>query len=37
MISKLNEIIAAMHSDGTLTDLSLKWYGVDLTTVIKPQ
>jgi polar amino acid transport system substrate-binding protein len=37
MLSKLNEIIAAMHSDGTLTDLSLKWYGIDLTTVVKSQ
>lgn len=37
MLAKLNEIVAAMHSDGTLTNLSLKWYGIDLTTVIKPQ
>jgi len=35
MLAKLNEIIKAMHDDGTLTDLSLKWYGIDLT-VIKP-
>lgn len=25
-------IVAEMHSDGTLTSLSEKWYGVDLTT-----
>ncbi|MGC8874156.1 MAG: transporter substrate-binding domain-containing protein [Chloroflexia bacterium] len=31
MIAKLNEIIRAMHEDGTLTRLSLKWYGVDIT------
>jgi len=35
MIAKLNEIIAAMHSDGTLTELSLEWYGVDITTLVK--
>ena len=31
--AKIAEIIAAMHADGTLTELSMKWYGVDLTTV----
>ncbi|MDY7040603.1 MAG: ABC transporter substrate-binding protein [Chloroflexota bacterium] len=36
MLDKLNEIIAAMHEDGTLTELSLKWYGLDLTKTIKP-
>jgi polar amino acid transport system substrate-binding protein len=25
------DIIAAMHADGTLTALSVKWFGVDLT------
>ncbi len=29
--AKLSEIIAAMHADGTLTGLSEKWFGVDLT------
>ncbi len=29
--AKLAEIIAAMHADGTLTALSVKWFGVDLT------
>jgi polar amino acid transport system substrate-binding protein len=28
----VSEIIDQMHADGTLTDLSKKWYGVDLTT-----
>lgn len=31
--ARITEIIAAMHADGTLTKLSMKWYGVDLTTV----
>jgi peptide/nickel transport system substrate-binding protein len=31
MVAKLNEVLAAMHSDGTLTDLSMKWYEADLT------
>lgn len=31
--AKIAEIVAAMHADGTLTALSEKWYGVDLTTV----
>ena len=30
-LAKLNEILDAMHADGTLTKLSMKWYGVDLT------
>ena len=29
--AKVKEIITAMHQDGTLTDLSMKWYEVDLT------
>ncbi len=29
--ARLAEIIGAMHADGTLTNLSMKWYGVDLT------
>jgi len=27
----IGEIIEEMHSDGTLTELSMKWYGTDLT------
>jgi len=37
MIKKLNEIIQAMHDDGTLSDLSMKWYGVDITKKVKPE
>lgn len=33
MLAKLNEIIAAMHEEGVLSELSVKWYGIDLTTV----
>lgn len=29
--AKLKGIVEAMHADGTLTQLSKKWYGVDLT------
>ena len=36
MIAKLNEIIAAMHNDGTLTKLSIKWYGIDITKKVGP-
>jgi peptide/nickel transport system substrate-binding protein len=35
-VAKLNEILAEMHSDGTLTELSEEWYGLDLTTIIRP-
>jgi peptide/nickel transport system substrate-binding protein len=37
ILGKLNEIIAAMHADGTLTQLSIKWYGIDLTKLTKPE
>ena len=37
MLAKLNEILAEMHADGTLVDLSLEWYGLDYTTVVAPQ
>ncbi|HJR91445.1 MAG TPA: transporter substrate-binding domain-containing protein [Acidimicrobiia bacterium] len=30
-IERVSEIIDEMHSDGTLTDLSNEWFGVDLT------
>ena len=36
MVAKLNEILDEMHSDGTLTELSLEWYGIDITTLIEP-
>jgi polar amino acid transport system substrate-binding protein len=36
MLAKLNEILEEMHGDGTLTDLSLEWYGIDYTTVVAP-
>jgi polar amino acid transport system substrate-binding protein len=29
--AKLAEIVDAMHQDGTLSELSMKWYGADLT------
>ncbi len=32
LVERVSEIIDEMHADGTLTDLSEKWYGVDLTT-----
>ena len=31
--AKITEIVDAMHKDGTLTALSMKWYGADLTSV----
>ncbi|MGC9395248.1 MAG: transporter substrate-binding domain-containing protein, partial [Anaerolineae bacterium] len=31
LLAAIDEIIGQMHQDGTLTQLSLKWYGVDLT------
>lgn len=31
LIDEVTRIIQEMHSDGTLTDLSMKWYGEDLT------
>jgi len=32
LIEKVNEIIQGMHADGTLSELSMKWYGADFTT-----
>ncbi len=37
MLAKLNEIIAEMRADGTLTELSFEWYGVDITTLVQPE
>jgi polar amino acid transport system substrate-binding protein len=31
LLEKLSQIVADMHADGTLTELSMKWYGTDLT------
>jgi polar amino acid transport system substrate-binding protein len=31
LLDRVTEIIHEMHADGTLTELSMKWYGVDLT------
>lgn len=31
-VEKVTEVIQAMHADGTLLNLSNKWYGLDLTT-----
>lgn len=35
LIAEVNKIFAAMHADGTLSALSLKWFGVDLTKAPK--
>jgi polar amino acid transport system substrate-binding protein len=32
LVDAVSKIIEDMHADGTLTDLSMKWYGADLTT-----
>src|SRR5215217_6556614 len=32
LVDEVSKIVDQMHSDGTLTDLSMKWYGTDLTT-----
>ena len=29
--SEINNILMEMHNDGTLTDFSMKWFGVDIT------
>lgn len=31
LVDRISEIIEEMHADGTLSELSDKWYGVDLT------
>ena len=35
LTKKVSEIFEAMHKDGTLTKLSMKWYGFDVTKKIK--
>ena len=32
LVERVSEIIAAMHADGTLSGLSMEWFGEDLTT-----
>jgi polar amino acid transport system substrate-binding protein len=34
LVDAISEIIHEMHSDGTLSELSMKWYGIDLTTKV---
>jgi polar amino acid transport system substrate-binding protein len=31
LAKEVNKIVEEMHEDGTLTELSKKWYGYDLT------
>ena len=31
LVSAVNAIVEDMHADGTLTELSMEWYGTDLT------
>ena len=35
LIAKVNEVFTAMHKDGTLTGLSNKWFGMDITQAPK--
>jgi polar amino acid transport system substrate-binding protein len=32
LVEAVSQIVQDMHDDGTLTDLSMKWYDIDLTT-----
>lgn len=32
LVEKVSEIVAAMHADGTLSNLSVEWFGEDLTS-----
>lgn len=32
LVKRVSEIISEMHADGTMSDLSMKWFGEDLTT-----
>jgi polar amino acid transport system substrate-binding protein len=34
LVTAVSAIIEEMHADGTLTDLSMTWYGADLTTQV---
>jgi len=31
LLARLNGVVAAMHADGSLRALSIRWFGVDLT------
>jgi ABC-type amino acid transport substrate-binding protein len=31
LVDRISEIVTEMHDDGTLIELSEKWYGTDLT------
>jgi polar amino acid transport system substrate-binding protein len=31
LVAELNRIVTEMHEDGTLSELSMKWYGIDIT------
>ena len=31
LVARVGEIIAEMHDDGTLSDLSMKWFSEDIT------
>jgi polar amino acid transport system substrate-binding protein len=33
LVARVSQIIQEMHADGTLTSLSNRWYGTDLTIV----
>jgi ABC-type amino acid transport substrate-binding protein len=32
LVDEVSRIVEEMHADGTLTELSMTWYGEDLTT-----
>jgi polar amino acid transport system substrate-binding protein len=34
-VKKISEIFEAMHADGTLTQFSMKWYGLDITKKVE--
>jgi ABC-type amino acid transport substrate-binding protein len=31
LLTQVNNILGSMHSDGTLSELSIRWFGIDLT------
>ncbi|MDH4103981.1 MAG: transporter substrate-binding domain-containing protein, partial [Thermoleophilia bacterium] len=36
LVEKISKIVREMHDDGTLSELSMKWYGADLTVRSDP-
>ncbi|MGD8623406.1 MAG: ABC transporter substrate-binding protein [Anaerolineae bacterium] len=36
MLAELNSVLEEMHNDGTLTELSVQWYGIDISTLVSP-